>query len=108
MTQLTPDEIQLVSSTGTNVVHCPTSNLKLASGICPVAQLLDAGVNVALGTDSASSNNSLDMFAEMKLAAILAKGCCDYIFVTISDDYISDDYISDDYISESIFVNLYF
>ena len=52
----------------------PNSNLKLASGFCPVARLLKGGVNVALGTDGASSNNSLDLFQEMKLAATLAKG----------------------------------
>jgi 5-methylthioadenosine/S-adenosylhomocysteine deaminase len=52
----------------------PNSNLKLASGFCPVARLLKGGVNVALGTDGASSNNSLDLFQEMKLAAVLAKG----------------------------------
>ncbi|RYG50671.1 hypothetical protein EON66_11610, partial [archaeon] len=56
------------------VVHCPNSNMKLASGFCPVAKLLAAGVNVAIGTDSASSNNSLDFFGEMKMAAVLAKG----------------------------------
>jgi 5-methylthioadenosine/S-adenosylhomocysteine deaminase len=73
MTQLTPHEISRVAATGTHVVHCATSNLKLASGLCPVAKLDSAGVNVALGTDSTASNNGLDMFAELKLAAILAK-----------------------------------
>ena len=61
MTQLTESEIARVAETNTTVVHCPNSNCKLASGFCPVARLLKAGVNVALGTDSASSNNSLDM-----------------------------------------------
>jgi 5-methylthioadenosine/S-adenosylhomocysteine deaminase len=74
MTCLAPEEIALLARAGASVVHCPTSNLKLASGFCPAAKLLAAGVNVALGTDGASSNNSLDMFAEMKLAATLAKG----------------------------------
>jgi 5-methylthioadenosine/S-adenosylhomocysteine deaminase len=74
MTCLTGEEIALLAAKGASVVHCPTSNLKLASGFCPVAKLLAAGVNVALGTDGASSNNSLDMFAELKLAATLAKG----------------------------------
>ena len=74
MTCLTDEEVARVAATRAHVVHCPNSNLKLASGFCPVAKLLAAGVNVALGTDSASSNNSLDMFGELKLAAVLAKG----------------------------------
>jgi 5-methylthioadenosine/S-adenosylhomocysteine deaminase len=73
MTQLEEDEIPLLASAGCHVIHCPESNMKLASGICPVDQLLDAGVNVALGTDSCSSNNDLDMFGEMRSAALLAK-----------------------------------
>ena len=73
MTQLRDDEIPLLASTGSHVIHCPESNMKLASGTCPVKQLLDAGVNVALGTDSSSSNNDLDMFGEMRSAAMLAK-----------------------------------
>lgn len=74
MTQLLAEEIELLAAANSHIVHCPKSNLKLASGFCPVKQLLDAGINVALGTDSASSNNSLDMFDEMKTAALLAKG----------------------------------
>lgn len=74
MTQLTDDEIAKLAQAGVHVVHCPESNLKLASGFCPVAKLLAAGVNVALGTDGASSNNALDMLAEMRCAALLAKG----------------------------------
>lgn len=73
MTELTELEIDQITAAEVNVVHCPTSNMKLASGICPVETLLEKGVNVALGTDSAASNNTLDMFAEMKLAAMLAK-----------------------------------
>jgi len=73
MTQLTDDEIALLAHTGTSVVHCPESNLKLASGFCPVEKLRQAGVNVALGTDGAASNNDLDMPGEMKTAALLAK-----------------------------------
>ncbi|KAG7383829.1 hypothetical protein PHYBOEH_009757 [Phytophthora boehmeriae] len=73
MTQLTDEEIDDVARAGAHVVHCPTSNLKLASGIARVTEMLRRGVNVGLGTDGAASNNSLDMFAEMKLAALLAK-----------------------------------
>ena len=73
MTQLSDDDIELVAEHGVHVVHCPTSNLKLASGICPVQRLAGAGVNVALGTDGAASNNALDLFAEARLAALLAK-----------------------------------
>ncbi|OUS31518.1 N-ethylammeline chlorohydrolase [Gammaproteobacteria bacterium 45_16_T64] len=74
MTQLNDDEIQLLAKHGVNVIHCPESNLKLASGFCPIAKLSAAGVNVALGTDGAASNNDLDMFSEMRTAALLAKG----------------------------------
>lgn len=70
---LTPEEIALLARHGCSVAHCPSSNLKLASGIAPVAALLDAGVNVALGSDGAASNNRLDLFEEMRLAALLAK-----------------------------------
>lgn len=66
-------DIARLARAGASVVHCPTSNLKLASGIAPVAELLEAGVNVALGSDGAASNNRLDLFGEMKLAALLAK-----------------------------------
>lgn len=74
MTQLSDEEIQLIADSGANVVHCPQSNLKLASGFCPVARLLSSGINVALGTDSAASNNNLNMLEEMQTAALLAKG----------------------------------
>ncbi|MDH5392640.1 MAG: TRZ/ATZ family hydrolase [Gammaproteobacteria bacterium] len=74
MTALTDDEIELLAKTGSHVVHCPVSNLKLASGFCPLAKLLKAKVNVCLGTDGSASNNDLDMFGEMKTAALLAKG----------------------------------
>ncbi|NIR60869.1 MAG: TRZ/ATZ family hydrolase [Gammaproteobacteria bacterium] len=73
MTQLEEDEITHLAEAGAHVVHCPQSNLKLASGLCPVQRLIDAGVNVALGTDGAASNNDLDMMAEMQSAALLAK-----------------------------------
>jgi len=74
-TQLTDDEIRLLSDSGVSIAHCPESNLKLASGFCPVDKLIRAGVNVSLGTDGAASNNDLDMFSEMRTAAILAKAC---------------------------------
>jgi 5-methylthioadenosine/S-adenosylhomocysteine deaminase len=74
MTQLEDAEIERIAAAGSNVVHCPESNLKLASGFCPVAKLLAAGVNVCLGTDGAASNNDLDMLGEMRTAALLAKG----------------------------------
>lgn len=74
MTQLDEADIKAVATAGAHVVHCPESNLKLASGFCPVHKLLDAGINVALGTDGAASNNDLDMLAEMRTAALLAKG----------------------------------
>ncbi len=73
-TQATDDEIQLLAESGSHVVHCPESNLKLASGFCPVKKLMDAGVNVALGTDSVASNNDLSMLGEMHTASLLAKG----------------------------------
>lgn len=74
MTQLQDDEIEDFATSGGHIVHCPESNLKLASGFCPVARLLDAGINVALGTDGAASNNDLDMLGEMQTAALLGKG----------------------------------
>ncbi|EEY66063.1 5-methylthioadenosine/S-adenosylhomocysteine deaminase, putative [Phytophthora infestans T30-4] len=73
MTQLTDEEIDDVARAGAHVVHCPSSNLKLASGIARVTEMLRRGVNVTLGTDGAASNNSLDILGEMKLAAMLAK-----------------------------------
>lgn len=73
MTQLSDDEITLIAETGTHVIHCPESNLKLASGFCPTYLLQQAGVNIALGTDGAASNNDLDMMAEMHTTALLAK-----------------------------------
>ncbi|MFT4813430.1 MAG: 5-methylthioadenosine/S-adenosylhomocysteine deaminase [Paracoccaceae bacterium] len=72
-TQLLDEEIALLSDLGASVVHCPGSNLKLASGFCEIAKLLAAGVNVALGTDGAASNNDLDMLGEIKTAATVAK-----------------------------------
>ena len=74
MTELNELEIERLAETGVKVVHCPESNLKLASGFCPVARLQQAGVCVALGTDGAASNNDLDLFGELRTAALLAKG----------------------------------
>jgi len=74
MTQLEEPEIERLALAGAHVVHCPESNLKLASGFCPTARLLAAGVNVALGTDGAASNNDLNLLGEMRSAALLGKG----------------------------------
>jgi 5-methylthioadenosine/S-adenosylhomocysteine deaminase len=74
---LTPQETGLLGGEGCHVAHCPSSNLKLASGTAAAAELLRAGVNVGLGTDGAASNNRLDIFTEMRLAALLAKGASD-------------------------------
>lgn len=71
---LLPQEIDLLHAYGCHIAHCPSSNLKLGSGIAPVADLVAKQVNVGLGTDSAASNNRLDMFTEMRMAALLAKG----------------------------------
>ncbi|CAN4279692.1 TRZ/ATZ family hydrolase [Pseudoxanthomonas sp. LjRoot125] len=73
MTQLTDAEIHLCAERGVSVVHCPESNLKLASGFCPACALERAGVNMAVGTDGCASNNDLDMFSETRTAALLAK-----------------------------------
>lgn len=67
------DEIRLLAAEGAAVAHCPTSNMKLASGIAPVAAMLEAGIPVGLGTDGCASNNRLDLFSEMRQAALLAK-----------------------------------
>ncbi len=69
-----PSDIELFKEKGASVAHCPASNLKLGSGVCDTYTLLENGINVAIGTDSAASNNSLDMLREMYLAAILPKG----------------------------------
>lgn len=71
---LLPQEIDLLNEYGCHIAHCPSSNLKLGSGIAPVSALIAQQVNVGLGTDGAASNNRLDMFAEMRMAALLAKG----------------------------------
>lgn len=73
MTQVDDSDILLLQNSGAHVIHCPESNLKLASGFCPVQQLLDANINVALGTDGAASNNDLSILSELKTAALLGK-----------------------------------
>ena len=73
MTQVTSDDIDIFRQTGASIVHCPESNLKLASGFCPVGQLTEANITVGLGTDGAASNNDLNLQAEMQTAALLAK-----------------------------------
>ena len=73
MTQLTDEEILLCAESGLHVIHCVESNLKLASGFTPVEKLREAGINIALGTDGAASNNDLDMFGEMRTASLVAK-----------------------------------
>ncbi|MFI8481180.1 TRZ/ATZ family hydrolase [Pseudomonas sp. NPDC078700] len=73
MTQIDDDDLELLVASNTSVIHCPESNLKLASGFCPVEKLWNAGVNVAIGTDGAASNNDLDLLGETRTAALLAK-----------------------------------
>lgn len=77
MTQLTEAEIALCAERGVAVVHCPESNLKLASGFCPACALARAGVDLAIGTDGAASNNDLDMLGELRTAALLSKAVAD-------------------------------
>lgn len=67
-------EIKILAASGASAIHCPVSNMKLASGFMPLPEMLKAGVNVALGTDGACSNNNLDMLEEMKMAALIHKG----------------------------------
>ena len=73
MTQVNDEDLAMLVETNSSVVHCPESNLKLASGFCPVERLWQAGVNVAIGTDDAASNNDLDLLGETRTAALLAK-----------------------------------
>ena len=74
MTQLNGTDLDTLAESSVNVIHCPESNLKLGNGICPVARLLEHKINVALGTDGAASNNNLDLLAESRTAALIAKG----------------------------------
>ncbi|MCV2502963.1 MAG: TRZ/ATZ family hydrolase, partial [Neisseriaceae bacterium] len=75
MVFLNDDEIERTQKLGLSISHNPSSNMKLASGFAPVSTLIEKGVNVGLGTDGAASNNRLDMFSEMRLASLIAKGC---------------------------------
>ncbi len=72
--QMNDEDVSFIMSYGVHVAHCPSSNLKLGSGVAPVSNMLNETINVGIGTDSAASNNRLDMFTEMRLAALLAKG----------------------------------
>jgi 5-methylthioadenosine/S-adenosylhomocysteine deaminase len=72
--QMNDEDVELIQAHGVHIAHCPTSNLKLGSGIAPVTKMLNAEINIGLGSDSTASNNRLDMFSEMRLAALLAKG----------------------------------
>lgn len=74
MVHVNDEEIALSAKYGVNVAHNPASNMKLASGFAPVQKMMDAGINVSLGTDGAASNNKLDMISDMRLAALIAKG----------------------------------
>ncbi len=74
MTQLNGTDLEALAETGVNVIHCPESNLKLGNGICPAARLHEYDINMALGTDGAAANNNLDLLAECRTAALLAKG----------------------------------
>lgn len=74
MTQLTETDLRTVAESGVHVLHCPQSNLKLGSGICPTSELRALGVNITVGTDGAAANNNLDLLSEVQTAALLAKG----------------------------------
>ncbi|KAB1186996.1 MULTISPECIES: amidohydrolase [Haloferax] len=82
------EEISLLADAGTGVVHCPASNMKLASGMAPVQAMLDAGVTVGIGTDGAASNNDLDMFDEMRDAAMIGKLAADDASAVAAPDVI--------------------
>ncbi|MCW8878089.1 MAG: TRZ/ATZ family hydrolase [Kangiellaceae bacterium] len=87
MTQLNEGEIDWLAESGSHVIHCPQSNMKLASGVCPTLQLMQAGVNLAIGTDGAASNNDLDMIDELRSASLLSK--LDYLDPTSMTAYQS-------------------
>jgi 5-methylthioadenosine/S-adenosylhomocysteine deaminase len=74
MTQVEPEDLDLLAKARASVVHCPESNLQRGAGVCPVAQLLGRGIRVALGTDGAASNNDLDLLAEARIAGFVSAG----------------------------------
>lgn len=86
MTQINDADITLLQQSGAHVVHCPKSNLKLASGFSPIAKMQQAGINIALGTDGAASNNDLNLQSEMRLAAMLAKAVAEDAAVISASD----------------------
>jgi 5-methylthioadenosine/S-adenosylhomocysteine deaminase len=88
MTQVIDEDIELLINSGSHVVHCPESNLKLASGYCPVQRLREAGINIALGTDGAASNNDLDLFGEMRTAAMIGKAIANDPTATSATDIL--------------------
>ena len=73
MTQISDEDLEMIGLTNTSVIHCPKSNMKLASGICPIKKLMEVDIDVGLGTDSAASNNTLNMLEEMRFASLLSK-----------------------------------
>lgn len=73
MTHINDSDIEILARSHSHIIHCPESNLKLASGFCPIGQLGQANINIALGTDGAASNNSLNLFSEMRTAALVGK-----------------------------------
>jgi 5-methylthioadenosine/S-adenosylhomocysteine deaminase len=88
-TQLEDSEIELMANAGVTVVHCPASNAGLASGMCRTQDILDAGINLCIGTDGAASNNELNMFNEMRLAALFGKACTNNASATSAWDVLT-------------------
>lgn len=88
MTQIDADDLAILEKHKPSIVHCPESNMKLVSGCCPVELLQNIGINVALGTDGAASNNDLDMFGEMRTAAFLGKVTADDPKAVSAEDVI--------------------
>ena len=87
-TQLQQEEINMLAAAGVSIVHCPASNAKLASGLCQTQAILDAGINLCLGTDGAASNNELNMINEMRMAALFGKGAADKAGATSAWDVL--------------------